>query len=152
MNAELRQKAKNNFQKDLFKLKNFPALNLSQQRRRNYLAPEPNYYTTKFFTENVLVKEMKKKNQVAINNPVCLGLSILHLSNTVMYEFWYDYVKQKLGENAKLCYVDTDRFIVDVKADDIYKGIAKDVEKRFDTSNCEIDRPLLQGKNEKVLD
>ena len=67
-----------------------------------------------------------------------------------MYEFWYDYVKQKLGENAKLCYVDTDSFIVDVKADDIYKGIAKDVEKRFDTSNFEIDKPLLQGKNEKV--
>ena len=66
LNAELRQKAKNNFQKDLFKLKNFPALNLSQQRRRNFLAPEPNYYTTKFFMENLLTKVMKK-TQAAIN-------------------------------------------------------------------------------------
>ena len=87
-----------------------------------------------------------KKNQVAITNPVCLGLSILHLSNTVIYEFWYDYVKQKFGENAQFCYMDIDSFIVYVKTNDIYKDIAKDVERRFDTLNCEIDKPLLQGK------
>ena len=87
-----------------------------------------------------------KKKQVAITNLVCLGLSILHLSNTVIYEFWYDYVKQKFGENAQLCYMDIDSFIVYVKINDIYKDIAKDVERRFDTLNCEIDKPLLQGK------
>ena len=64
-----------------------------------------------------------------------------------MYEFWYDYVKPKYGENAKLCYMDTDSFIVHVKTDDIYKDIAEDVETRFDTSNFEIARPLPQGKN-----
>ena len=56
-----------------------------------------------------------------------------------MYEFWYDYVKPKYGENAKLCYMDTDSFIVHVKADDIYKDIAEDVETKFDTSSSEID-------------
>ena len=63
-----------------------------------------------------------------------------------MYEFWHDYVKPNYGENAKLCYVDTDSFIVHVKIDDIYKGIAEDMETRFETSNFEVDRPLPKGK------
>ena len=61
-----------------------------------------------------------------------------------MYEYWYDYVKPKYGENAKLCYMDTDSFIVHVKADDIYKDIAEDVETRFDTSNFKIDHYLKE--------
>ena len=58
-----------------------------------------------------------------------------------MHEFWYDYIKTKYGEKAKLCYRDTDTFIVHVKTGDIYKDIARDVE-RFDTSNYEINKPL----------
>ena len=92
-----------------------------------------------------------KKNQILINKPVYLGLLILDLSKTAMYEFWYDYLKPKYGENVKLCYMDTDSFIVHVKTDDIYKDIAEDVEKRFGTSNYEIDKPLPKGKNEKVI-
>ena len=68
-----------------------------------------------------------------------------------MYEFCYHYVKPKYGENAQLCYMDTDSFIVHLKADDICKDIAKDIKTRFDTSNFEIDRPLLEGKNKKVI-
>ena len=68
-----------------------------------------------------------------MNKPVYLGLSILDLSKTVMYEFWYDYVRQKYRENAKLCYKDTDNFIVHVKTDNIYKDIAEDIETKFDT-------------------
>ena len=64
-----------------------------------------------------------------------------------MYEFWYDYVKPKHGENAKLCEMDIDSFIVHVKTDDVYKDIVEDVETRFDTSNFEIDRPFPKGKN-----
>ena len=56
-----------------------------------------------------------KKTQILINSPIYLGLSILGLSKTVIYEFWYDYVKPKYGENAKMCYIDTDSFIVHVK-------------------------------------
>ena len=59
-----------------------------------------------------------------------------------MYEFWYDYVKLKYGEIAKLCYVDTDSFSVHVKMNDIYKNIAEDIETRFDNSHYELDRPL----------
>ena len=86
-----------------------------------------------------------------MNKPVYLGLTILKLSNILMYEFWYDYVKLKYDEKAKLCYMDTNSFIVYIKVDDIYKDIAEDVESRFDTSNYELDRPLPKGKNEKVI-
>ena len=68
-----------------------------------------------------------------------------------MYEFWYDYMKPKYGDNAKLCYMDTDSFIMHNKTEDFYKDIANDFEKRFDTSNYEVDRPLPAGKNKKVI-
>ena len=74
-----------------------------------------------------------RKTQVLMNKPVCFGLPILNLGKTVMYEFWCDYVKPKHSENAKLCYMDTDSFIVHVKSDATYKEIAEDVEMRFDT-------------------
>ena len=67
-----------------------------------------------------------------------------------MYEFWHDYIKLKYGENGKLCYMDTGSFIVYVKANDIYKHIREDIEKIFDSSNYEIDRPSPKGKNEIV--
>ena len=76
-----------------------------------------------------------RKTQILINKPVYSGLSILDLSKTVMYEFWYDYINRKYGEKARLRYIDTDSFIVYIRTDDIYKGIAEDVEIRFDTSN-----------------
>ena len=69
-----------------------------------------------------------------MSKPVCFGLSILYLSKIVMYELWYDYVKSKYGENAKLYYMDTDSLIFHVKTENILKDIAEDVEKRFDTS------------------
>ena len=68
-----------------------------------------------------------------MNMLLYLGLSIFNLSKTVMNEFWYDYVKSKYVEKAKLCYMDMDSFIVHIKADDIYKDIAEDVETRFET-------------------
>ena len=83
---------------------------VTTERRRNYLVSEPNYHATKFFTEDLLAIEMRK-TQILMNKPLYLGLSILDLSKTVMYEFWYDYVKPKYGENEKPCYMDTNSFI-----------------------------------------
>ena len=68
-----------------------------------------------------------------------------------MYGFWYDYMKPTYGDNVKLCYMDTDSFIMHIKTEDFYKDIADDVKKRFDTSNYEVNRPLPTGKNEKVI-
>ena len=123
---------------------------VTTERRRNYLASEPNYDTKNVFTENLLAMEMKK-TQILMNNSFYLGLSILDLTKNVMYEFWYDYIKPKYGENTKLRYMDTDSFIVHVKTDDIYKYIPKDVRKRFDTSNNEVYRPLPKEKNKKNM-
>ena len=69
----------------------------------------------------------------------------------VLYEFWYDYLQPKYGENAKLCYMDTDSFIVYVRTDNIYKDIAENVEKRIDTWNYEKGSPLLKRKNKTVI-
>ena len=68
-----------------------------------------------------------------MNKPVYLGLSILEISKTLMYEFWYDYIKPKYCDDVKLCYMYTDSFIMHIKTEDFYKDIANDVEKRFDT-------------------
>ena len=99
---------------------------VTTKRRRNYLVSEPNYHKN-FFTENLLAIELRK-TQILINKPVYLGLSVLDLSKTVKYEFWYDYVKPKYGESANLCYMDTGSIIVHVKTDDIHKDIAEDVD------------------------
>ena len=92
-----------------------------------------------------------KKTKVKMNKPIYPGLSILEISNALIYEFWYDYMKSKYGDNVKLCYLDPDRFIIHIKTEDFYKDIADDVEKRFDTSNYEINRQLPIGKNKKVI-
>ena len=82
-----------------------------------------------------------------MNKPVYLylDLSILELSKIVMWEFCYDYIKPKYGEKAKLYYMDTDSFLVYIKTDDIYKEIAEGVEKKFDTSDYELDRQIPNG-------
>ena len=87
------------------------------------MVSEPNFDTTTFFTGSLLVIEMKNL-QIIINRPVYFGLSILEL----IYAFWYDYVKRKFGEKAKLCYMDTDGFIVYITTEDIYKDIVEDLE------------------------
>ena len=86
-----------------------------------------------------------------MNKPIYLGLSILEISKILMYEFWYNYIKPKYQNNAKLCYMDTDTFTINIKTKDSYKDIANDVDERFDTSNYECDRPLPTGKNKKVI-
>ena len=88
--------------------------------------------------------------KIVMNKPVYLGQAILDLSKLIMYEFHHDYRLPKYGDNIKLCYIDTDSFVYDIKTEDFYKDIAEDVEKRFDTSGY-CDRPLPVGKNKKVI-
>ena len=102
------------------------------------------------FGENLMVCEMRKI-KVVMNKPVYLGQAILDLSKIVMYEFHYDYMKQKYPEGLILCYTDTDSLIYDKKTDDFYKDIAEDVKDRFDTSGYNPDRPLSVGLNKKVI-
>ena len=76
-----------------------------------------------------------------MNKPVYLGLSILEISKTLIYEFWYGYIKPKYQDNAKLCHMGTDSFI-NIKTEHFHEDIADDVEKRFDTSDYECNKPL----------
>ena len=78
----------------------------------------------------LLAIEMKK-TKVKMNKPMYLGLSILEISKILIYEFWYNYMKPKYGDNVKLCYIDTDNFIIHIKTEDFYKDIPDDVEKRY---------------------
>ena len=164
MNTELRKLARNDFEKDLFKLMNNLVFGKTMEsirkhrdlklvttdRKRSKLVSEPNYHTINLISEDLSIIEMKK-TEVKMNKTIYLGLSILEISKILMYQFWYDYMKLKYNGNVRLCYMDTDSFIMHIKTNDFYKDIASDVENRFDTSNYEVNRPLLTGKNKKVI-
>ena len=94
-----------------------------------------------------------KKAKVKMNKPVYLGMSILDISKTLMYEFWYDYIKPKYKNKAKLCYMDTDSFAIHIFTEDFFDDISNDVERWFDTSNYDKNDkiPLPIGKNKKVI-
>ena len=106
MNTKLRTEAKNDFEKDFFKLMNNAVFGKTMEnvrkhrdiklvttdKRRNQLASEPNYHTTKYFSENLMAIEMKK-TKVKMNKPIYLGMSKLDICETLLYEFWYDYIK-----------------------------------------------------------
>ena len=109
---------------------------VTTDKRRNRLVSEPSYHATKWFSENLLAIEMKKV-KVKMNKPVYLGLSILEII-TLMYEFWYDYMKPKYADSVKLCCMDTDSFIISME---ILPMMLK---------NYEVNRPLPKVKNKKV--
>ena len=164
VNTELRKKASNDFEKDFFKLMNNTVFGkamenvrkhrdiklVKTEKKRNKLVSEPNYHTMKVIDNNLAMIEMRKV-KVKMNKPIYLGLSILDISKITMYEFWYDYVKSKYEDKARLCYMDTDSFVVNIKTKDFYKNIAENVKERFHTSNYIYDRPLPTGVNKKVI-
>ena len=165
VNTELRKAAKNDFEKDLFKLMNNSVFGktienirkhkdtklVTTDKKRSKLVSETNCHTINLISEDLSIIEMKKTN-VKMSKPIYLGLSILEISKILMYEFWYDYMKPVYGNEVKLCYMGTDSFIMSSKTNDFYEDIANDVENRFDTSNYEVNRPLPMGKNKKIID
>ena len=165
-NTELRKNAKNEFEKDFFKLMNNAVFgktmeNVRNRRdvklivteeRRKKLVSEPNYDSCKFFSESLMAIEMRK-TEVLMDKPIAVGQAVLDVSKTLMYEFWYDYLKSKYQDKTKLCYMDTDSFIIHIETDDFNKDISNDVDKWFDTSNYDKNdnRPLKIAKNKKVI-
>ena len=164
MNTELRKVASNDFEKDFYKLMDNAVFGKTMEnvkkhrdiklvttnKKRSKVVSEPNYHTMNYILKDSSIIEMKK-TKIKMNKPIYLGLSILDISKILMYELWYDYMKPKYSNDMKLCYMDTDSFVMNIKTEDFYKDIANDVEKRFDTSNYEVDRPLPTGKNKKVI-
>ena len=164
MNTELRKATKNDFEKDFFKLMNNSVFGKTMEnirkhkdiklvttdKKRSKLVSEPNYLTINLISDNLSIIEMKK-TKVKMSKLIYLGLSILEISKILMYEFWYDYMKPKYGNDVELCYMDTDSFIMNIKTNDFYEDIANDVENRFDTSNYEVNRSLPMGMNKKII-
>ena len=162
-NTNLRTAAKNDFEKDFYKLMNNSVFgktmeNIRRHRdiklinnQKDYLKAvlHPNFKSGTLLGPDLMGFEMGKI-EVVMNKPVYLGQAILDLSKLIMYEFHYDYMLPKYGSNIKLCYMDTDLFVYDIETEDFYKDIAGDVETRFDTSGY-CDRPLPIGKNKKVI-
>ena len=142
MNTDLRKDAKNDFEKDFFKLMNNSVFGKTMEnvrnhrdikivttnKRRSILTSEPNYYSTKYISNDLLIMEMKKV-EVKMNKPIYLGQAILDISKILVYEFWYDYIKPIYVDKARLCYMDTDSFVTYIKTEDFYKDIANDVER-----------------------
>ena len=112
---------------------------------------KPTFKSGVLFGENLMACKMGKI-KVVMKKPVYLGEAILDLSKIVMYEFHYDYMVPKYGlEKLKLCYMDTDSLVYDIKTEDFYEDIADDVPARFDTSGYCPNRPLPVGLNKKVI-
>ena len=164
-NTKLRTAATNDFEKDVYKLMNnsvFGKTMKNIRRHRNielvnnkedYLkhVMKPNFKSGTLLGPDLVSCEMGKV-KVKMNKPVYLGQAILDLSKIIMYEFHYDYMKQKYGEHdLKLCYMDTDSLVYKIRTEDFYADIAEDVESRFNTSGYVPDRPLPVGKNKKVI-
>ena len=147
-NTELTKNAKNDFEKDFLKLMDNAVfgktmenvrnprdviLVVSEERRKK-LESEPNYDSCKQFSENLMAIEMRKTD-VLMDKPIAVGQAISDISKTLMYEFCYGYLKPQYQDIVKLCYMDTDSFILQIQTDDFYKDIAGHIERWFDISN-----------------
>ena len=163
-NTKLRTAAKNDFEKDFYKLMNNSVLGKTMENIRKHrniklvtsqeaylkAVMKPNFKSGVLFGEYLMGCEMGKI-KVVMNKPVYLGQAILDLSKIVMYEFHYNYLKQKYPEGLTLCYMDTDSLIYNIETDDFYKVIAEDVKDIFDTSGYNPNRTLPVGLNKKVI-
>jgi len=166
LNTKLRTEAKNNFEKDFFKLMNNSVFGktienienrvdvrlVTDEKEEKKLATKPNYDHCTIFDKNLVAIHMKR-TKLIYNKPVYLGMCILDLSKILMYDFHYNYIKPKYENKAKLLYTDTDSFIYEIKTEDFYRDISEDVNNRFDTSDFPIDHPsgIPTGKNKKVI-
>ena len=166
INVKLRTKAKNEFEKNFFKLMNNSVFGKTMENIRNRvdvklvndkkraekLSSKPNYKHCNIFSEDLVAIHMKK-TKLDFDKPVYLGMCILDLSKTLMYDFHYNYIKKKYGDKAKLLLTDTDSLMYEIQTEDFYKDINGDVKDRFDTSDYSSDHPsgILSGINKKVL-
>ena len=119
-------------------------------KRRSFLESEPNYHTTKFFSENILEFEMDK-TKIKMNETACLGVSVLNIRKIEMYEYWYDDLKPSYCNKVKLCSMDMEIFIVHVKRNDVYADREENVKTRLNTTNYECNSPLAKGRNKQVI-
>ena len=162
-NTVKRANAKNSFEKDFFKLMNNSVFGKTMENLRKRVdvklvtdekkllkwVSRPTYVSSKIFNED-LVAVHKIKETLTLNRPAYVGMCILDLSKTLMYDFHYNYIKDKYGDKAKLLFTDTDSLMYEIQTDDVYKDLFSDKEK-FDNSDYPEDSPFYFGDNKKVI-
>ena len=162
-NTEKRKNAKNDFEKDFFKLMNNSVFGKTMENIRKRvdvrlvtdekkllkLTSKPTYVSSKIFNEN-LVAVHKIKETLTLNRPAYVGMCILDLSKTLMYDFHYKYIKEKYGQKAKLLFTDTDSLTYEIEAKHVYKDFFKDKDK-FDNSDYPEYSPFFYKENKKVI-
>ena len=162
-NTEKRKNAKNDFEKDFFKLMNNSVFGKTMENIRKRvdvrlvtdekkllkLTSKPTYVSSKIFNEN-LVAVHKIKETLTLNRPAYVGMCILDLSKTLMYHFHYNYIKRNYGYKAKLLFTDTDSLTYEIEANDVYKDFFKDKDK-FDNSDYPEYSPFFYKTNKKVI-
>ena len=162
-NTEKRTNAKNAFEKDFFKLMNNSVFGKTMENIRKRvdvrlvtdenkllkMAAKPTYVSSKIFNEN-LVAVHKIKETLTLNRPAYVGMCILDLSKTLMYDFHYNYIKQKYGSKAKLLFTDTDSLTYEIETEDVYRDFWNDKDK-FDNSDYPENSPFYDNTNKKVI-
>ena len=163
LNTEKRKQARNAFEKDFFKLLNNSIFGktmenvrgrtnlelVHEERRLKKITAKPNFNRVHIFNEDLTAAHCLS-TKIELNKPIYVGFAILDLSKTLMYDFHYGYIKTKYGDNAQLCFTDTDSLLYDVKTADIYQDMAEDADK-FDTSDYPTDHFLHSLANKKVI-
>ena len=125
---------------------------MNDKKQSENLSAKPNFNHCNIFSEDLVAIHMKK-TRLVFNKPVYLGMCILDLSKTLMYDFHYNYIKQKYGNKAKLLFTDTDSLMYEIQTEDFYKDISADVKHRFDTSDYPPNHlsGIPSGLNKKVI-
>ena len=162
-NTLKRTQAKNSFEKDFFKLMNNSVFGKTMENIRKRvdvrlvtnekkllkMASKPTYVSSKIFNEN-LVAVHKIKESLTLNRPAYVGMCILDLSKTLMYDFHYNYIKEKYGDKARLLFTDTDSLTYEIEAEDVYRDFWNDKD-RFDNSDYPESSPYFDKTNKKVI-
>ena len=162
-NTQKRTQAKNSFEKDFFKLMNNSVFGktmenvrkrvdvklITDEKKLSKMASKPTYVSSKIFNEN-LVAVHKIKESLTLNRPAYVGMCILDLSKTLMYDFHYNYIKEKYGDKAKLLFTDTDSLTYEIEAEDVYRDFWNDKD-RFDNSDYPENSPYFDKTNKKVI-
>ena len=162
-NTQKRTNAKNSFEKDFFKLMNNSVFGktmenirkrvdvrlITNEKKLLKMTSKPTYVSSKIFNEN-LVAVHKIKETLTLNRPAYVGMCILDLSKTLMYDFHYNYIKKKYGDKAKLLFTDTDSLTYEIEANDVYQNFWNDKEK-FDNSDYHESSPFYDKTNKKAI-
>ena len=166
LNTDLRTKGTTDFEKDFFKLMNNSVFGktmenvrnrvdiriVNDEKKWNKLAKKHNFKSATIFSENLVAVHMRRTS-VKLKKPIYLGMSILDISKTLMYDFHYNYIKPMYGNDAELLFTDTDSLCYEITTKDFLKDISEDVHERFDTSNINKNHSsgIPTGVNKKVI-